>query len=271
MSVKEEYLSFKKSNNLKTNLFKDRVVLQNFIKDRLEYIWREKPNFSNGGLLSNYMTRYAIGFAYYDCRPTAFCVERCYGLPIAGMHDYFMLRLGVITSESFKNGDRRFIGVLTDKLKELNPKCLKIGHWGDATLEQIPRFVALVKEIKYTKFWWYTRKIEIASAINSHGLPNLKAYLSLDPSTLYPSKIEYPYGITYLFGDGLYHNTHDEILNDERLIAVFPLKKGKHIEDPREYRLSHHQRICEEKRIMATTGGKANEVCLTCSGRCNYS
>ncbi len=271
MRVKDEYLSFRNSNGLRTDVFKDRVILQNFIRERLEDIWRERPSFANGGLLSNYMTRYAVGFAYYDCKPTAFCIQRCYGLPIAGLHDYFMLRLGVITSESFKTGDYRFIDVLKSKLKELNLKCVKIGHWGDATLEQVPHFVELAKEINNTTFWWYTRKKEVAVAANGYHLSNLKSYLSLDPSADYPAMADYPFGITYLFGDGIYHKAHDEILKDDRLIAVFPLKKGRSIEDPRQYGLSLHSQICKEKQIIAETGGKGHEVCLACSGRCNYS
>ncbi len=43
MSVKDEYLRFKAANNLKTNKFEDRVLLQKFLKDRLEDIWSEKP------------------------------------------------------------------------------------------------------------------------------------------------------------------------------------------------------------------------------------
>lgn len=129
MTVRDEYLQFRDSKGLKTNRFNDRVILQKFLKDRIKQIWSERPNFSNGGLLTNYMTRYAIGFAYYDCRPTAFCQKRCYGLPIAGLHDYYMLRLGVITSESFRTGDSRFLSILHNKVKELRLMFLKIGHW----------------------------------------------------------------------------------------------------------------------------------------------
>jgi uncharacterized protein YfkK (UPF0435 family) len=271
MSIKDEYLNFRNSMGLKTINFKDRVILQNFIKKNLQEIWREKPNFSNAGLLSNYMTRYAIGFAYYDCQPTPFCQQRCYGLPIAGMHDYYMLRLGVITSESFKNADYRFINILKNKLKSLNLKCLKIGHWGDATIEQVPNIVNMVKDLENTKFWWYTRKKEIAAAANEHELPNLKAYLSLDPSTEYPSSDEYPFGITYLFGDGLCHENHERIIKDNRLVAIFALKRRKFIEAPELYGLASHPKICKEKDLTTKLGAKANEICLACSGRCNYS
>ena len=72
MSVKNEYLTFKSDQGLKTGRFEDRVLLQKFLRDRIEDIWGEKPQFSNGGLLKNHMTGFAIGFAYYDCRPTAF-------------------------------------------------------------------------------------------------------------------------------------------------------------------------------------------------------
>ena len=104
MTVKEEYLAFRNRNNLNTAKFSDRVRLQHFLKERLDRIWSERPKFNNGGLLSNYMTGYAIGFAYYDCKPTSFCQSRCYGLRISGLHDYFMLRLSVITSEHATTG-----------------------------------------------------------------------------------------------------------------------------------------------------------------------
>ncbi len=267
MSVKDEYLSFRTQNNLKTSNFDDRVILQEFLRDRLEDIWRGKPKFSNGGLLSNYMTRLALGFAYYDCRPSTFCKTRCYGLPISGMHDYYMLRLGVITSESLKTGDPRYLQPLSKKIKTL--KCLKIGHWGDAVLGQVPIIAKLVKEHPNTVFWWYTRKKEIALAANEFDLPNLRAYLSLDPSSDYPSSNEYPFGITYLFGEGLYHNNREDILADNRLVAIFPLKKGSSIEDPGTYGIASHPQICGEKRFL-TLGTKGYEMCLSCIGRCRY-
>ena len=102
-------------------------------------------------------------------------------------------------------------------------------------------------------------------------MPNLKSYLSLDPSTAYPDNDEYPFGITYLFGDGLYHKRHKEILDDERLVAIFPLKKGKLIEEPEDFGLAFHPKICKEKKLRIELGGKGQEICLACSGRCNYS
>ena len=161
MSVKEEYLSFKAANNLKTNIFEDRVKLQRFLKGRLEKIWSEGRKLTNGGLFNNHMTRLAMGFAYYDCRPTSFCKARCYGLPIGGGYDYNMLRLAVITSESLKEpGDPRYLRPLSEKL--FNLRYVKIGHWGDAVLEQVPVIAKIAKEKPNVTFWWYTRKIEIA-------------------------------------------------------------------------------------------------------------
>jgi len=267
MSVKDDYLKFKADNDLKTNRFKDRVLLQEFLRDRLGDIWRENPSFNNNGLFCNYMTQLAIGFAYYDCRPSQFCKTRCYGLPIAGIHDYYMLRLGVITSESLKTGDPRFLKPLFKGVKNL--KCLKIGHWGDAVLEQIPSVARLVAANSATTFWWYTRKQEIAQAVNECDLPNLRAYLSLDPTTKYPSCSEYPYGITYFFGDCLRHPRHQEVLSDPRLVALFPLKRGKSVENPGAYGVESHPKLCEEKRFLAM-GFKKDDMCLHCVGRCRY-
>jgi hypothetical protein len=267
MGVKEEYLRLKMYNHLKLNRFEDRVRLQKFLRDRLEDIWRENPKFSNGGLFSNYMTGWALGFAYYDCRPSTFCKERCYGLPISGMHDYYMLRLGVITSESLKTGDPRYLKPLSKRLRTL--RYLKIGHWGDAVQEQIPVVAKLATINQNIKFWWYTRKQEIALAVNECRLPNLKAYLSLDPTTKYPSYEEYPYGITYFLGDFLRHERHKDILSDQRLVAIFPLKKGKSVEDPTWYGVESHPKLCKEKEILASCS-KGHEMCFSCFGRCRY-
>lgn len=267
MSVMHEYLSFKAENRLNTRVFGDRVRLQRFLRDRLDGIWSERPKFSNGGLLRNYMTGFALGFAYYDCRPTKFCELRCYGLPLAGAFDYNMLRLGVITSESLKTGDPRFLEPLSERLKHL--QYLKIGHWGDAAPEQIPVITNLVTQHSNTTFWWYTRKQEIAKAVNDYRLPNLRAYLSLDPNTCYPSSANYPYGITYFFGDGLRHEKHEEILRDRRLVALFVQKKGASLEDPLDYGVESHPKLCEEKRLVIS-GVETHEMCLSCVGRCRY-
>ena len=271
MTVKEEYLSYRNSNNLNTAKFSDRLRLQFFLQQRLDRIWSERPKFTNGGLLSNYMTGYAVGFAYYDCRPTSFCQNRCYGLRISGLHDYYMLRLSVITSESLKNGDRRYLEQVDTFIKKNNLRCLKIGHWGDAVIEQVLHVANLVKENSPTVFWWYTRKKEVALAVNRLELPNLRAYLSLDPMTEYPGEADYPYGFTYLFGDGMKHANHLDILQDSRLVALFPLKIGRHIEDPEKLGIGDHPRLCIEKRLSAQSGIDVNEFCLSCYGRCNFS
>lgn len=267
MSIKDEYIRFRADNNLNTGIFEHRVRLQKFLRNRLDAIWSENPRFLNGGLFKNYMTRLAIGFAYYDCRPSTFCKSRCYGLPIGGIYDYFMLRLGMITSESLKTGDQRYLKPLSAKLKTL--RNLKIGHWGDAVLEQIPFIARLVAENPGTTFWWYTRKQEIAMAANERNLPNLRVYLSLDPTTNYPTYKEYPYGITYLLGDSQFHKRHEEILADPRLVAIFPLKKGRSVEDPSDYGIESHRKLCKEKEFLAS-GSRGNEMCLSCIGRCRF-
>ncbi len=267
MNVKEKYLNYRNGNNLKVGKFNDRVKLQHFLRDNLDAIWNENPKFTYGGLIRNNMTEYAIAFAYYDCRPTQFCRTRCYGLRISGIHDYYMLRLGVLTSESLKTGDSRYLNPVMDKIRSLN--YIKIGHWGDATLEQIPVLESIISNNPNTTFWWYTRKIEIALAANALGLSNLRCYLSLDPTSKYPAREEYSYGITYTLGDGLLHEEHDQIINDNRLITIFPKKKGKSIENPIVYGIENHSKICKEKK-MESSRKKDFWICHSCCGRCNF-
>lgn len=268
MTVQDECVSYKIGNNLKTNKFEDRVKLQRFLKGRLEKIWSENPRFSNGGLFKNDMTGLAMGFAYYDCRPSPFCKVNCYGLPIAGIFDCRMFRLAVITSESLKTGDPRYLTPLLKKLEGL--RYLKIGHWGDAVLEQIPVIAKIIEKNPNITFWWYTRKLEIAKAANELTLPNLRAYLSLDPTTNYPTNDEYPYGITYFIGDSLRHDNHKDILNDQRLVAIFPRKKGCRVEDPRPYGIEiDNPKLCKEHNFLAK-GLNKDGICFSCHGRCNY-
>lgn len=270
MTVAKEYLSFKRDNGLLPGRFSDRVKLQLFLRDRLEHIWAEGWTSSRGGLQQNYMTGFSIGFAYYDCRPTDFCRSRCYGLPLAGVFDYNMLRLGVVTSESLKTGDRRFLTAFTAQLRDLNLQCLKVGHWGDAVPEQVPYVAETAERFRWTKFWWYTRKMEVAAAVNELKLDNLRSYLSLDPDTPYPPAEVYPYGITYLYQNGHFHEHHDAILRDSRLVAVFSLKKGQSVEDPADAGLDTHPRICIEKKWKAERHAKGDLLCLHCAGRCNF-
>jgi len=269
MTVKDQYIQYKETNGLKTSRFEDRVRLQKFILDRLPLVWAENPRFTNGGLFRNHMTGYAMGFAYYDCQPSRFCRTRCYGLPIGGVADYYMFRLAVITSESLKTGDSRYLIPLYKKLKTL--AVLKIGHWGDATLEQVPVLVQVVRDHPQVTFWWYTRKQNVALAVNQLNLPNLRVYLSLDPTTPYPSKAEYPFGLTYLFGDQHYHPNHATILNDDRLVAVFPLKKGTRIEDPWVSGIMDHPKLCIEKSRYSESRVRGENTCFDCRGRCNFN
>jgi len=268
MTVKDEYIQFKTKRGLKTSRFEDRVRLQGFIRDRLDLIWAENPGFTNGGLFKNQMTDYAMGFAYYDCHPSQFCRKWCYGLPITGIADYNMFRLAVITSESLKTGDSRYLASLYKKLKALT--VLKIGHWGDATLEQVPVLGQVVRDHPRVTFWWYTRKQAVALLANRLKLPNLRVYLSLDPATPYPLKDEYPYGLTYLFGDRQRHRSHKTIMQDERLVAVFPLKRGNTIEDPWKSGSANHPKLCTEKISFSESRAHGGNTCFFCKGRCNF-
>lgn len=272
MSVKEDYMAYKNQQTLRPGDFHDRRKLQSFLRNRLDEIWQEGFTFSNGGLFSNYMTRYALGFAYYDCRPSSFCKEKCYGLPLGSVSDFNMLRLSVVTSESLKTGDNRYMNAVIQQLRKEPLECLKIGHWGDAVPEQIPNVAEIVRMFPSMTFWWYTRKKEIAMKVNQLGMKNLRAYLSLDPDpkTPYPNSDEYPYGITYVCGENHQHPRHDDIINDIRLVAIFSLKKGKAVEDPVKMGLANHPRICIEKKRKAQTHRRGELLCLACRGRCNF-
>lgn len=270
MSIKDEYLSFRNEKGLRPEKFDDRVELQLFLRDRLPRIWNEHGSFSYGGLFTNYMTGYAIGFAYYDCKPSDFCKSRCYGLPLSGLRDYYLLRLGVLSSEALKTGDLRYMNPLREHLRKKNLKILKIGHWGDAVLSQLPHIAQIADEFPKIIFWWYTRKKEIAIEANNLGLPNLKCYLSIDPTLDLPSKFEYPYGITYFLGDGYFHREHESILKDDRLVAIFTLKRMKFVEDPALSGTTDHPKLCLEKLFRANIGTKGISMCSSCIGRCHY-
>ncbi len=271
--IEDEYIAYKHSENLSPTDFNDRVKLQLFLRDRIDKIWNENPQLSNGGLFKNKMTGYAIGFAYYDCNPSRYCRRYCYGLSTSGVYDYNMLRLAVITSESLKGtGNYKYIFTLRKFIKDNQLKHIKIGHWGDVVKEQVPIIIQkIVDYFPKVTFWWYTRKLEIAQEINSNLSDNLRAYLSLDPYTNYPSIEQYPNGITYLFDKSCFHSEHKNILQDKRLVAVFALKRGNHIEDIDEYSINKHIKACIEKEFFLKTRNHGEKFCLQCEGRCNFN
>lgn len=267
MTLQKDYVAYKTGNRLSTRTFEGCVQLEHFLRDNFPRLVGEMTSSSNGYLFSNKMTGLALGFAHYDCRPTPFCRTRCYGLALAGPFDFNMYRLSVLASECLKRGDSRYLDVLIPTVRRLN--CLKIGHWGDAVLEQVPVLAAVARECSSTACWWYTRKIEIATTVNGLEMPNLRAYLSLDPSTGYPHPSDYPFALTYVFGDGQRHPEHDRILADPRLTAIFLLKRGGSVQDPDDRRLMHHPKLCREK-LASMAGHCPREICLSCSGRCNF-
>jgi hypothetical protein len=181
-----------------------------------------------------------------------------------------MLRLSVVTSESLKSDDKRYRDALIRELAKGHLQCLKIGHWGDAVSEQVPHIAEIVESFPSITFWWYTRKKEVALSVNQLGLKNLRAYLSLDPNTLYPTSAMYPFGITYLYGENIFHEDHDQIIKDARLVAIFSLKKGKVPKDPDDAGLASHPRICIEKKWKAEKHKRGELMCLSCRGRCNF-
>lgn len=257
--IKKTYLEHKRANGLDPSRFQDRKKLQLFLAEHIEELWREHHGFSRGGLYDNKMTGAALGFAYYDCRSTAFCSKWCYGLPLSGPYEYNMLRLGVMMSEGLKTHDERLLKPLRQQIRGMTH--LKVGHWGDATPEQVPVLLQLAEDNPKTTFWWYSRRREVVLLVNQSGRRNMKAYLSLDPDTKYPKRADYPFGFTYVFGDGRCHPHHGEILADDRLVAVFSLKRGKTAEPPID-----HPMMCPAK----AAGSEADDgVCLTCAGRCN--
>lgn len=262
MGLKEEYLSFKRDNRLKPSIFEDRVKLQLFLRDRLEDIWREGPRLSHKGLFTNHMTSFSIGFAYYDCRPTSFCKVLCYGLPLSGVNDFYMFRLAVLTTESLKTNLKQFLIPLHEMVRPLTH--LKIGHWGDALVDHVPPVLRLAQDNSHTTFWWYTKKIEVATAANRDAPTNLKAYLSLDPDSEYPPPARYPYGFTYLFQDGYHHPLEREILGDSRLVAVFRVKKCNRNKNGILY-----PKMCPVKGY-STGDERTTTVCLKCLGKCNF-
>jgi hypothetical protein len=268
-TLKEEYMHFKRERSLGKARLTDIMQRQWWLRENYNRMVVEERPPANAGLFSNVMSGLALGFAFYDCRPTPWCSENCYGLHIGGVFDYNMLRLSVMVSESLRISDPRILGPLAQEIRSL--QVLKIGHWGDAELEQLPNLLDMVAEARNTQCWWYTRKPEIAAAVNECHLPNVRAYLSLDPSSTYPDRREYPYGFTYVFGRDSRHPRHEEILSDERLVAVFPRKKGVKAEDPGALGVAKHNRICIEK--MLRTGGRQERegICLRCRGRCNFS
>jgi len=50
-------------------------------------------------------------------------------------------------------------------LRKSEIRTLRIRHWGDAVPIQIPHISEIVCELPGIRIWWYTRKKEIAIAV----------------------------------------------------------------------------------------------------------
>ena len=112
------------------------------------------------------------------------------------------------------------------------------------------------------------------SSCNSHG--SLSVLLSTGWLSFVPGWSAVEGSVSFWTGEedegnGMKHGNHFDILQDRRLVALFRLKIGRHIEDPEKLGVGDDPHLCLEKRLSAQSGIDVKEFCLSCFGGCNFS
>lgn len=162
-------------------------------------------------LSNNKKTGVSINFPIKGhCRPTKRCAADCYGksghtiLPCNIKKQNYLSQyiaegnITLLTAEC-----SRYLSVRLNGVGDLNPN-------------HLPGLFSLAETCPQTIFWGMTRKVDIAYAINTRGLPNLSILLSVDVTS---PKSVWKYNGAMCFGP---RRPEDDIPDDPRIVTVFP-------------------------------------------------
>lgn len=194
-------------------------------------------------LSGNSKTGVSLNLPVLNCRPSAKCAKSCYACtgPISFGNS---IRKALVVDQKLKRGD-------IDRLAE---ECarrdnVRLCGSGDLTPEQVPHIIKLAQRCPGTVFWGFTRKVQIAKAINGRA-KNLSVILSFDGSSR-DQKFK-GYRGRLAFGPRL---PGDEVPKDRRLLVVFP----EHIHGQTTKGVERHKLDCPTSR-----GAEHDNACEKC-------
>jgi hypothetical protein len=197
-------------------------------------------------LSDNHKTGASVNLPVLNCRPTKRCAAACYACvgPIAWCNS---LRKALAVDLALRKGEVEGLVWECRRLQDL-----RLNGSGDMSLAHVPAVLELARKCPATLFWGFTRRREVAEAVNQH-LKNLSLIVSFDATSADRelAGCECPLA----FGP---RRPRDEVPNDRRIIVVFP-----------EHHVGHtipgvplHPKDCP-----ATRGAERTNACQRCQ-RC---
>jgi hypothetical protein len=197
-------------------------------------------------LSTNRKTVVSINLPVRNCRPTRRCAAACYACegPIAWKNS---IRKALAVDAALRRGE---IEGLIWECRMLQG--VRLCGSGDMTTEHTPAILKLAEACPDTTFWGFTRRREVAEAINGR-CSNLSLILTFDITS--PKGRLRGYDGPLAFGP---RGPSDGVPDDPRIVVIFPEHHaGRTIAD-----IPEHPKDCP-----ATRGMDRHHVCQRC-GRC---
>jgi hypothetical protein len=144
------------------------------------------------------------------CRPTKNCAHDCYAKSGPQAYPHSQKKHEWVSKYLLRKNISELIQECKNKLS------VRLNGSGDLLKDHIPNILHLAKACPQTIFWGMTRKPEIATAVNSSNLPNLRLLLSVDASS---PKSVWNYKGKMCYGP---HRPGDLVPNTDQILTVFP-------------------------------------------------
>jgi hypothetical protein len=161
-------------------------------------------------LSTNRKTAVSINLPVRNCRPTRRCAAACYACegPIAWKNS---IRKALAVDAALRKGE---IEGLTWECRMLQG--VRLCGSGDMTLDHVPAVLKLAEACPETIFWGFTRRREVAEAINGRYV-NLSVIVTFDATS--PEGELRGYAGPLAFGPRM---PRDIVPDDPRIVVVFP-------------------------------------------------
>ena len=173
-------------------------------------IARKPPPRLNAILSTNKKTGTSLNLPVKNCRPTKRCAAACYACqgPISWKNS---IKKALAVDEILRSGEIEGLIWECRRLQDV-----RLNGSGDMTLDHVPGLLRLTEACPDTVFWGFTRKREIAEALNGKQ-QNLSLILSFDATS--PDTDIAGYDGPLAFGP---NRSEDQVPHDPRIIVVFP-------------------------------------------------
>jgi hypothetical protein len=161
-------------------------------------------------LSTNRKTGTSINLPVLNCRPTRRCAAACYACegPIAWANS---VRKALVVDSLLRTGD------ITAFVWECRyRRDVRLNGSGDMTLAHVPAVVALAESCPHTVFWGFTRRREVAEAVNGRRR-NLSLIVTFDATT--PRGALRGYEGPLAYGP---RGPADVVPASRRIVVVFP-------------------------------------------------